>query len=624
MNHFGLKKLIRLSLIFACLSLTGCGCMQSSVSGNQNSAQIESLDTMNDVKPLDVGAVLECHNIALNSIETIKAALHAGESTWFERDALHNAPESLLSTLANAATSQDEAASLKLAIALYEMSRINGDEQNKIAQNVADQDNAQPEAESYRERYAQASEKILKRLKSKSGPDSINAIIPDVIEYYMGSIALARAEAKGEADGQKDALEAYSAFSRAKTNRTSSFYHLAAEGSLKACILAGDTCQAEDAARTFMATYPDYPSMPALRLAYAKLLIKHDKLEQAQTTLDALTYDYPWTEAADEAAKLMKTRNWTPRERSYDETLAHVDFLRKKRFWKLAEIAATSALEKYPDDVQLLLQDARIQYEQSYHEASLAKFQHLYDVLDGEKKDGIRPAGVIAYMYRAAGYMGDCKTALELLDKNLSLLGRKDRQKAKLDYALTCGALDVMWENAVALKDTLDPYDFGFYAYLAREYETAREKLNEAANALSGTQKRRAIYFYAMATLKSALAKAEAELKAKQEAELNAKQEAELNAKQEAEPLSEAANANDSALATETPAPVNATESAAQPTSADNAKSSETETITHTDKLAKKKSSSKSKKTKTKTPARPTLPEATVELAQKSFRAIIS
>ncbi len=549
--------------------------MQPSAMDNHNEPL---LNEQGDTKALDVGAVFSVYEDALNAKNMFRSAFYAGEYAWIDRDALHNAPESLVRLFYNTVTSHDDALSLKLAITLFEMSRLPENQAlNATDQTVHD--------DSFRERYANAAEKILKRLKSKTGPNELSQILPDVLEYYLGSIALKRAEAQKDSDSQKDALEAYSAFTRAKLNRNSSFYHLAAEGALKACILADASCQAEDAIRTFMATYPDYPGMPSLRLAYAKLLLKHNKLEQAQTTLDALVFDYPWTEAATEAMAIMQSKAWVPSERNYNDTLAHVDFLRKKRFWKLAEKAAAEALEKYPEDVQLLLQDARIQYEQSYHEVAFKKFEHLLEVLNGEKKDGIRPVGVIAYMYRAAGYMGDCKTALELHEKTVLQLGRKDRQKATLDYALTCGAFDVMWENALALKDTLTPYDFGFYAYLAHEYETAREKLSEAAESLTGSYKRRANYFYAMATLKSAQAKAEAEQKSKEAAE-------------QASPAVEVAH-----LAST---------------------SAETITIRNNDKQAKKKKSSNSKKTKTKLPIRPPQPEATIELAQKSFRQIIS
>lgn len=591
-NH--LKSLLRITLFLTSLSWVGCGCVQSPDAPTPVvTPQIELGAT-----DLDVSVAEPLVERASTLGELVQKTWRYGEDRWMKSDALHNTPQSFVKTAFKAMTSSNDAHSLRLAIELIQLD----------------------DASSF-----QKAESILQRLRSDETPDSAAKVVPDVLDYYLGQIELRRAQsAQNKEDAQNHAVNASRYFASASAIRTSSFYHRAKEGEVWACAASADACNAAAKIDAFLAVYPDYPKTADLLLQKARVQMAQSFIAAASITLDELIWQYPWTEAAKQAAELMSQNGMTPRIRGYEEMLEHVDFLRKKRFWNLAQIDVDKALEKFPNDVQLMLQDARISYEQSIYGPAVEKFQKLYDALNGEKKDGIRPGGVVAYIYRALGYMGRCDEAFEQLDKSMSLLGRKDRLNARYEYAMTCGAFDKAWKWAQELGSALPDYDYAFIAYLAGMYETARYKFDQSLEGLSGSSKRRARYFLGMATLKAAQAKAE-ELRhaaCQEDVACSADPKKELSNSEQDDALKNALVENDKAEA-------KAAAEAAAKASKSKAKTSKTKTS----KSSKTASSSKSSKAKTSTAKqtkapkkapRRALPEATVELAQKQFKQLMT
>ncbi len=564
-----LKTILRYALLITSLSWAGCGCVQKAPSEAPTLAPATV-----DPQELDVSAIAKWHERTLQLTEVVQNIDELGKDTWLEHDALHQTPESLLQIAHTAMFNDNDSDSLKYAIAMIE----------QTARDCA----AHPDDVSHAVDHYDQAEAILKRLRTDQSQNSVGLIIPDVLDYYLGIIALNRFELT---TSQNDALAAADAFARAATFRTGAYYHRAKEGAVKACLLSQDTCDAADAITRFLATYPDYPNTPQFLLAKAQAQLKKNDPVAAQKQLDDLVWNYPWSKAADQAKQLMQKNGFEPRERTYDEVFEHVNFLRSKRFWKIAEVEATQALERFPNDIQLLLQDARIQYEQSLYDTAIPKFQKLYDVLNGEKRDGVRPTGVLSYIYRALGYQGKCHEAMSVNAQVNATLGKKDRLRAQYDYAMTCGAFDEAWEYAKTLDSDLAPYDYGFIAYISREYEIARTKFTEAIESLTGTYKRRARYFLAMATLRSA-------------------QKTALEAQKP--PV-----CNEEAACTHEQGELNARGAESSPEVAKQADTPKTSAKTKTSK--KSKSSKKSKQK-----AVPKLPEATLELARKQFDQLIA
>ena len=204
--------------------------------------------------------------------------------------------------------------------------------------------------------------------------------------------------------------------------------------------------------------------------------------------------------------------------RSYEDIYRRVDNLRKIRFWDEAETAANEALATYRDNVPLLVESGRIAYERSDHALATERFEKLFDFLNGETIDKVRPNGVRGYITRAYAYRGDCAKALDVFDAYVAHYGKKAQIEAKRDFALACGDIETAYRLAQQLDiaDTgLGLNDFAFIAYIARDYATARRYYTAAIGKLTGTYKRRATYFLAQATLKAAREAAEtAETKA--------------------------------------------------------------------------------------------------------------
>ena len=330
--------------------------------------------------------------------------------------------------------------------------------------------------------------------------------LDDVFDYHIGRMYAHYAETLDEDAAVQAREKAFNAFSNVLVMRKSPYYHLAWAEKLKLGIMLDRDIT--DELRRFIVTYPDYPELKSFRLALATREYKEGKRDHAEKIVQELAYLYPWSPVSEQAKKWLEERSLTPLERGFEEDFARVESLRKARFWDNAEAAAVEAMPKYPDSYQLKVQHARIAYERSYHEEAAHRFESILEKLDGQTKDNLRPTGVIAYIYRAYGYAGNCKKALEYHAKIASKLGRKARAKSTMDYALSCGALDVAYQNAKIYYDTAtaaeDVARFGFIAYLNQDYDTAREKFSAIANDVTGAYKRRVTYFTAQATLKSA------------------------------------------------------------------------------------------------------------------------
>ena len=563
------------------MTWTGCGCVQTPTVGSKTSVA----ETAAPALDVDPNTFLALNDSLVDGILRLRALGHFVAVDKEEQDALVETEEPFIRTLLRACVSNDEIDSLRLAIALYHLSQrkptANDMGDATYAQNTATSsagnaipsvasaptqpDNAIPSVASMPTQpdnaipsvasaptqsdnaipsvasapttvgkefpsddalteldYNAMAGRILRRLKAHDAPDSLSQILPDVLDYYLGLTELSRAAScHEEAEALNHALLASDAFSRAALDRLGAYYHRAREGEVKACIAARSTCQAAQAIQTFVATYPDYPELPDMKLWYAKIQLEQGKQEEAVSAFDDLIWDYPWSQAAVEAQKIVASHGFTLRERPLEETIEHVDFLRRKRFWSLAQISVDEALDRFPDSLRLMLQDARLSYEQSNYVPAIEKFQKLYDALDGEKRENIRPASVVAYIYRAEGYRGNCEEALRRQEENLTRLSRNDRIRSRMEYALTCGALDEVWKNAQNLRESglIGDWDYGFYAYLAQHYEIARIALTQAMEAQSGTYKRRTKYFLAQATLKAYEQKIEREKQAAEEAE---------------------------------------------------------------------------------------------------------
>lgn len=335
----------------------------------------------------------------------------------------------------------------------------------------------------------------------------------DIFSYHAGRFWQHKAEAlenSGSGDTSTDrdaALHKAHAYYYAVTQfRRSPYYHEARAAHIRTGLALGLDMSAQ--LDTFIRTYPDYPGILEFKLALADADWKNGKTDKALATVQDLAYLYPWSPISKKAETWLKDKGQTNRPRTFEEDFARVDALRRARFWDDAERAAQEALPKYPESYQLMVQHARIAYERSHHEEAAHRFEKILEKLNGETKDKLRPAGVIAYIYRAYGYMGDCETALKYHAQNAAKLGKADRARSTMEFALACGALDVAYKNAqIVYSENASADDlaqFAFIAYLAKDYANARKYWAMAVPDLSGTYKRRANYFLAQATYKAA------------------------------------------------------------------------------------------------------------------------
>ena len=301
-------------------------------------------------------------------------------------------------------------------------------------------------------------------------------------------------------------------YAHAATFRRSPYYHLARAREIELSIEIGDA--EPQAIAEFIATYPDYPGLSHLRYAWAKIVYEasegdssaRDKASAIET-MQSLAFWNPKDRVSTLAKSWLESHGIEMTDRSYEDIYRRVDNLRKIRFWDEAETAANEALATYRDNVPLLVESGRIAYERSDHALATERFEKLFDFLDGETIDKVRPNGVRGYITRAYAYRGDCAKALDVFDAYVAHYGKKAQIEAKRDFALACGDIETAYRLAQQLDiaDTgLGLNDFAFIAYIARDYATARRYYTAAIGKLTGTYKRRATYFLAQATLKAA------------------------------------------------------------------------------------------------------------------------
>ena len=397
--------------------------------------------------------------------------------------------------------------------------------------------------------------------------------IDDVLDFFEGKMLLRYSESQGEEDAAISLRQAREAFDRVQAMRNSPYFHEARAFKLIAAIRLHDVDESE--LLNFIATYPEYPGLLDFRIELATLMYERGETSRATQIVQEIAFYYPWAEASKRAEKWLQERQIPDKTWTFDEVFSRVDNLRKSRFWDDAEKAATQAMAQFPESYQLMVQHARIAYERSDHAEAAARFEKILEKLDGQTKDNLKPSGVIAYIYRAYAYMGDCEKALQYHQKNAQRLAKAARIRSTMEFALTCGALDVAYTNAKSIineqSELEDISQMAFLAYLNHDYDTARKYYTIALESLSGTYKRRAQYFMAQATLKSA------------------QQKTQQQANNQVAPTPQTS-----------------------------------EKSTKSSKNTKSSKSSKSKKSAKKQKKSVTVPEATIELAQKQFKALLS
>ena len=361
----------------------------------------------------------------------------------------------------------------------------------------------------------------LARLYEYSGKRKNAAEYSDKLENVdLDTNQIKKSEDNASSNRLKIARDLYA---HAATFRRSPYYHLARAREIELSIEIGEA--APQAIAEFIATYPDYPRLSHLRYAWAKVVYEtsegdssaRDKASAIET-MQSLAFWNPKDRVSMLAKSWLESHGIEMAVRSYEDIYRRVDNLRKIRFWDEAETAANEALATYRDNVPLLVESGRIAYERSDHALATERFEKLFDFLDGETIDKVRPNGVRGYITRAYAYRGDCAKALDVFDAYVAHYGKKAQIEAKRDFALACGDIETAYRLAQQLDiaDTgLGLNDFAFIAYIARDYATARRYYTAAIGKLTGTYKRRATYFLAQATLKAAREAAEtAETKA--------------------------------------------------------------------------------------------------------------
>ena len=403
-------------------------------------------------------------------------------------------------------------------------------------------------------------------------------------------------------------------YAHAATFRRSPYYHLARAREIELSIEIGEA--APQAIAEFIATYPDYPRLSHLRYAWAKVVYEtsegdssaRDKASAIET-MQSLAFWNPKDRVSMLAKSWLESHGIDMADRSYEDIYRRVDNLRKIRFWDEAETAANEALATYRDNVPLLVESGRIAYERSDHALATERFEKLFDFLNGETIDKVRPNGVRGYITRAYAYRGDCAKALDVFDAYVAHYGKKAQIEAKRDFALACGDIETAYRLAQQLDiaDTgLGLNDFAFIAYIARDYATARRYYTAAIGKLTGTYKRRATYFLAQATLKAAREAAETtETKATDIGQNDAIKNEDKNSAKKDEKDS--------------------TKKSAQKTSKKDEKDSTKKSAQKTSKKDDKKSAKKkgNKKPKKSAIEQVTVAVATVEAAKRLFQSII-
>ena len=355
----------------------------------------------------------------------------------------------------------------------------------------------------------------LARLYEYSGKRKNAAEYSDKLENVdLDTNQIKKSEDNASSNRLKIARDLYA---HVATFRRSPYYHLARAREIELSIEIGEA--APQAIAEFIATYPDYPGLSHLRYAWAKIVYEAGEADSsardkasAIETMQSLAFWNPKDRVSMLAKSWLESHGIDMADRSYEDIYRRVDNLRKIRFWDEAETAANEALATYRDNVPLLVESGRIAYERSDHALATERFEKLFDFLDGETIDKVRPNGVRGYITRAYAYRGDCAKALDVFDAYVAHYGKKAQIEAKRDFALACGDIETAYRLAQQLDiaDTgLGLNDFAFIAYIARDYATARRYYTAAIGKLTGTYKRRATYFLAQATLKAAREAAE-------------------------------------------------------------------------------------------------------------------
>ena len=452
----------------------------------------------------------------------------------------------------------------------------------------------------------------LARLYEYSGKRKNAAEYSDKLENVdLDTNQIKKSEDNASSNRLKIARDLYA---HAATFRRSPYYHLARAREIELSIEIGEA--APQAIAEFIATYPDYPRLSHLRYAWAKVVYEtsegdssaRDKASAIET-MQSLAFWNPKDRVSTLAKSWLESHGIEMAVRSYEDIYRRVDNLRKIRFWDEAETAANEALATYRDNVPLLVESGRIAYERSDHALATERFEKLFDFLDGETIDKVRPNGVRGYITRAYAYRGDCAKALDVFDAYVAHYGKKAQIEAKRDFALACGDIETAYRLAQQLDiaDTgLGLNDFAFIAYIARDYATARRYYTAAIGKLTGTYKRRATYFLAQATLKAAREAAETtETKATDIGQNDAIKNEDKNSAKKDEKDS--------------------TKKSAQKTSKKDEKDSTKKSAPKTSKKDDKKSAKKkgNKKPKKSAIEQVTVAVATVEAAKRLFQSII-
>ena len=452
----------------------------------------------------------------------------------------------------------------------------------------------------------------LARLYEYSGKRKNAAEYSDKLENVdLDTNQIKKSEDNASSNRLKIARDLYA---HAATFRRSPYYHLARAREIELSIEIGEA--APQAIAEFIATYPDYPGLSHLRYAWAKIVYEASEADSsardkasAIETMQSLAFWNPKDRVSMLAKSWLESHGIDMADRSYEDIYRRVDNLRKIRFWDEAETAANEALATYRDNVPLLVESGRIAYERSDHALATERFEKLFDFLDGETIDKVRPNGVRGYITRAYAYRGDCAKALDVFDAYVAHYGKKAQIEAKRDFALACGDIETAYRLAQQLDiaDTgLGLNDFAFIAYIARDYATARRYYTAAIGKLTGTYKRRATYFLAQATLKAAREAAETtETKATDIGQNDAIKNEDKNSAKKDEKDS--------------------TKKSAQKTSKKDEKDSTKKSAPKTSKKDDKKSAKKkgNKKPKKSAIEQVTVAVATVEAAKRLFQSII-
>ena len=452
----------------------------------------------------------------------------------------------------------------------------------------------------------------LARLYEYSGKRKNAAEYSDKLENVdLDTNQIKKSEDNASSNHLKIARDLYA---HAATFRRSPYYHLARAREIELSIEIGEA--APQAIAEFIATYPDYPGLSHLRYAWAKIVYEASEADSsardkasAIETMQSLAFWNPKDRVSMLAKSWLESHGIDMADRSYEDIYRRVDNLRKIRFWDEAETAANEALATYRDNVPLLVESGRIAYERSDHALATERFEKLFDFLDGETIDKVRPNGVRGYITRAYAYRGDCAKALDVFDAYVAHYGKKAQIEAKRDFALACGDIETAYRLAQQLDiaDTgLGLNDFAFIAYIARDYATARRYYTAAIGKLTGTYKRRATYFLAQATLKAAREAAETtETKATDIGQNDAIKNEDKNSAKKDEKDS--------------------TKKSAQKTSKKDEKDSTKKSAPKTSKKDDKKSAKKkgNKKPKKSAIEQVTVAVATVEAAKRLFQSII-